>query len=166
MIKLKLTYKVIYEVDPNDYSEKNLNFIAGAEQDLLQVERLAIPELSGIHTITVAPFNLCEDFPLDLFRGMELPGPIANQLANAYFETTGDTVGASVIRECAVNKYVKGMFNKFSIARNDGKPADGEYFVLDMKKDPHARRAVLEYAKGCANEYPMLAADIEAKYGM
>lgn len=166
MIKLKLIHQVIYEVDPNNYSDTSPNEIAGSEQSILRDELSSISELPGSHTVTVVPSDGDEAvFSLDLFRGMQLPVVIANQLANTYFEATGDTAGASVIRACAVNKYAKGMFNKFSIARNDGKPADGEYFVLDLKNDPFSRPALLEYAKACADKFPVLAADIGAKYG-
>jgi len=63
----------------------------------------------------------------------------------------------------------RGLYGKFRIERTDGKSAPGEkhdgcdYFVLDLTHDPHARPALMAYAKSCAEEYPLLAADLLAK---
>jgi hypothetical protein len=60
----------------------------------------------------------------------------------------------------------RGLYNKFSVFRSDGKDAAGEkhwncqYFVLDPQHDPHAVEAMKAYIKSCAIEYPYLAADL------
>lgn len=62
-----------------------------------------------------------------------------------------------------------GLYNKFTITRNDGKDAPGEkhdgceYFVLDLTHDPSALVALRAYADACRLEYPLLAADLDAK---
>ena len=63
----------------------------------------------------------------------------------------------------------RGLYGKFYIERTDGKSAPGEkhhgcdYFVLDLTHDPHAGPALRAYAESCAEEYPLLAADLRAK---
>lgn len=58
---------------------------------------------------------------------------------------------------------------KFYVVRNDGSSRPGgkhdgcEHFVLDLKHDKFARTAMLSYADSCADEYPLLAADLRAK---
>jgi len=62
----------------------------------------------------------------------------------------------------------RGLYEKFTVIRNDGKSASGQkhhgcqYFVLDCDHDPHARAALIAYAQSCKAEYPMLAADVRA----
>ena len=59
-----------------------------------------------------------------------------------------------------------GIYNKFTVTRNDGKGEPGQkhhgcsYFVLDLNHDPHAKPAILAYAESCCKEYPELAADL------
>lgn len=61
----------------------------------------------------------------------------------------------------------KGLVNKFTVTRNDGKSAPGEkhedcdYFVLDLTHDPHAIQAIAAYAQSCRAEYPLLASDLD-----
>lgn len=56
-----------------------------------------------------------------------------------------------------------GLFDKFDVARTDGRSARGEkhercdYFVLDMSHDPYAAAAVRAYANACAETHPQLA---------
>lgn len=60
----------------------------------------------------------------------------------------------------------KGLINKFTVIRNDGKSSEGQkhhgcrYFVLDLDHDPHASAAILAYAESCKEEYPLLAMDL------
>ena len=64
----------------------------------------------------------------------------------------------------------RGLYNKFVVIRTDGTSEIGEkhcgceYFVLDVNHDEHARAALLAYAASCEAEYPLLAADLRAKY--
>mgnify|MGYP003624606764 CR=1 FL=1 len=63
----------------------------------------------------------------------------------------------------------RGLFHKFHIERTDGKSDPGEkhhgcdYFVLDLTHDQHAIPALRAYARSCAEELPLLAADLRAK---
>lgn len=63
-----------------------------------------------------------------------------------------------------------GLYNKFTVTRNDGKSAEGEkhhdceYFVLDVTHDPFAIPALQAYANACRAEYPLLAEDLDGKY--
>lgn len=62
-----------------------------------------------------------------------------------------------------------GLFNKFTVTRNDGQSEPGckhhgcEYFVLDLNHDPFARAAIIAYAEACESEYPGLARDLMGK---
>jgi len=68
-----------------------------------------------------------------------------------------------------MNATPKGLYEKFTVTRNDGRSAAGEkhngcqYFVLDLDHDPHALPALAAYAQSCAADYPELAADLRAK---
>lgn len=59
-----------------------------------------------------------------------------------------------------------GIYNKYTVTRNDGTGAMGEkhdgcqYFVLDLNHDPYAKPAILAYAKACAATHPILAKDL------
>jgi formylglycine-generating enzyme required for sulfatase activity len=59
-----------------------------------------------------------------------------------------------------------GLYGKFHVTRTDGKDAPGErhhgdeYFVLNLTTDTHAIPAIAAYADSCAEEYPILAADL------
>ena len=63
----------------------------------------------------------------------------------------------------------RGLYGKFEIYRTDGKDEVGEkhascdYFVLDLTHDPFAIPALQAYVDACRDEYPLLAADLEAK---
>jgi hypothetical protein len=60
----------------------------------------------------------------------------------------------------------KGLYEKFTVTRTDGKSAAGEkhagcrYFVLDIDHDEHATPALHAYAESCAEKYPLLADDL------
>ena len=63
----------------------------------------------------------------------------------------------------------RGLYDKFTVFRNDGKSKPGgkhcgcEYFVLDLDHDPHAIAAIRAYADSCCKEYPKLSIDLLAK---
>lgn len=73
-------------------------------------------------------------------------------------------------KEITMGDKTRGLYNKFSVRRNDGLSMKGakhegcEYFVLDLTHDAHAKAALLAYANSCATEYPLLAADLRAKF--
>jgi hypothetical protein len=60
----------------------------------------------------------------------------------------------------------KGLYEKFTVTRNDGKSEHGEkhydceYFVLDLTHDKYAAPALRAYAEHCKAEYPLLADDL------
>jgi hypothetical protein len=60
----------------------------------------------------------------------------------------------------------RGLYRKYDITRTDGRSAAGEkhylcdYFVLDLKHDPYARKALLAYAEACRSRYPILSSDL------
>lgn len=60
----------------------------------------------------------------------------------------------------------KGLYEKFTVTRNDGKSAPGEkhencsYFVLDLTHDKHSIPAIKAYAESCKTDYPELSADL------
>jgi hypothetical protein len=66
----------------------------------------------------------------------------------------------------SIDKKTTGLYNKFTVTRNDGASAPGQkhdgciYFVLDVTHDRHAPPAIMAYAKSCASEYPALARDL------
>lgn len=60
----------------------------------------------------------------------------------------------------------KGIYRKYRVQRlrdGEGKHRDCEYFVLDLKHDPHAQSALLSYAASCEKDYPELAKDLRKK---
>ena len=63
-----------------------------------------------------------------------------------------------------------GLYNKFIVTRMDGRSDFGkkhhgcEYFVLDLDHDSHAPAAIRAYAESCREEYPLLSADLFAKF--
>jgi len=65
----------------------------------------------------------------------------------------------------------QGLFRKFTVRRNDGSDLPGgkhhgcTNFVLDLDHDPHAARAMREYANACRESHPLVAADIDARFG-
>lgn len=57
----------------------------------------------------------------------------------------------------------RGLYRKYAVQRvddPDGKHTDCPYFVLDIKHDIHARRALLAYIVDCGEKFPQLAADL------
>lgn len=60
----------------------------------------------------------------------------------------------------------RGLYDKFTVVRNDGRSSPGErhhgceYFVLDLDHDPFARIALQAYAEACLPEFPALATDL------
>ena len=64
----------------------------------------------------------------------------------------------------------KGLYEKFTVTRTDGKSEPGEkhegckYFVLDLIHDKHAVAAISAYANSCENEYPLLSKDLNALF--
>jgi len=67
------------------------------------------------------------------------------------------------------DKHTTGLYGKFIISRVDGTDAPGgkhdgcDYFALDLTHDPFAMPAIKAYADACRTEYPVLAADLDAK---
>jgi len=65
-----------------------------------------------------------------------------------------------------IDKTKKGIYRKFTVTRTDGTDAPGRkhdgcrYFVLDLDHDRYAGPALQAYADACAEEYPVLAADL------
>ena len=64
----------------------------------------------------------------------------------------------------------KGLYQKFRVTRTDGRSEMGhkhagcKYFVLDLTHDTHAPAAIRAYADSCRDEYPALAADLDAMF--
>lgn len=60
----------------------------------------------------------------------------------------------------------KGLYDKYKVVRTDGRSEPGEkhylcqYFVLDLKHDLHARKAIMAYAESCRSTYPELSKDL------
>jgi hypothetical protein len=63
----------------------------------------------------------------------------------------------------------RGLYNKYSVIRNDGKDSQGckhancFLFVLDATHDPHARKALEAYIESCSKDFPELANDLVRK---
>lgn len=63
----------------------------------------------------------------------------------------------------------KGLYNKFTVTRNDGRDAPGEkhhgceYFVLDLTHDKYARKAARAYAQWTRHLNQELSDDLRAK---
>ncbi|MDO3096815.1 hypothetical protein [Mycobacteroides abscessus] len=53
----------------------------------------------------------------------------------------------------------RGMYMKYRVERMDGKDL-GPWFILEYKKDRHARAALAAYADSCAEDNPELAQDL------
>ncbi len=64
----------------------------------------------------------------------------------------------------------RGLYGKFLVERADGSSAPGgkhagcEYFVLDVTHDRHAKAALAAYADSAEVAYPLLAADLRARW--
>jgi hypothetical protein len=65
-----------------------------------------------------------------------------------------------------MNDHERGLYGKYKVERLDGSSGVGgkheecRYYVLDLEHDPHAKPAILAYAKSCQKYYPKLAADL------
>lgn len=65
----------------------------------------------------------------------------------------------------------QGLFRKFNVSRVDGSDVFGgkhygcSYYVLDLDHDEFAPAAMQAYAAACRATHPMLADDIERKFG-
>lgn len=63
----------------------------------------------------------------------------------------------------------RGLYRKFNVTRTDGSDGPGgkhegcEYFLLDLDHDKFAWFAIAAYERACAEEYPLLAADLQRK---
>ena len=74
----------------------------------------------------------------------------------------------NAITEAQVDKRKIGIYNKFDVRRTDGSDEPGgkhhgdKLFVLNITTDKFAATAALAYAKACAKEYPVLAADLRS----
>lgn len=56
----------------------------------------------------------------------------------------------------------KGLYDKYTVVKNDGTTTDvdADYFVLRLDTDPHARVAALAYANSVKDSNPNLAFDL------
>lgn len=63
-----------------------------------------------------------------------------------------------------------GLYNKFTVIRNDGQSEPGRkhfgcsYFVLDMSHDDFAMETIQTYMRACKKEYPKLYEGLRDKY--
>lgn len=61
---------------------------------------------------------------------------------------------------------MEGLYEKYKVTRTDGKSEPGErhylcnYFVLDLKHDIHARKAIMAYAESCRKLKPELSNEL------
>lgn len=58
----------------------------------------------------------------------------------------------------------KGLYRKYYVKRLKDKERKHQfcnYFVLDLKHDKFAKRALWAYAQACKTEYPELAKDLK-----
>ena len=68
-----------------------------------------------------------------------------------------------------MNDKLRGWYEKFIVTRTDHRDRPGQkhsecdYFVIDLMHDRFAEAALLEYARVCEFEYPLLAADIRKR---
>lgn len=56
----------------------------------------------------------------------------------------------------------RGLYGKYRVERVDGKDK-GPYFVLGYRTDRHSRAGLAAYAASCRQEFPALAADLDAE---
>jgi hypothetical protein len=65
-----------------------------------------------------------------------------------------------------------GLRQRYSVIRLDGSSALGgkhencDYFVLDLQHDAFAKAALRAYAAAARADFPNLAEDLTAKYGL
>jgi hypothetical protein len=75
----------------------------------------------------------------------------------------------AITEKAVLDQHHVGIYHKFNVTRTDGSSEPGgkhhgdEYFVLNLTTDMHALPALKAYAKSCAHDYPVLAADLRAK---
>ena len=55
----------------------------------------------------------------------------------------------------------RGLYNKYTVIKNSDPDLEFSAFVLNLDSDPFAVEALRAYARACAEEYPLLAADLE-----
>lgn len=67
----------------------------------------------------------------------------------------------------------QGLFRKFDVRRTDGSDATPlgkhygcEYFVLDIRHDPHAKAALAAYADAVEATHEQLAAEMRERYAL
>lgn len=66
----------------------------------------------------------------------------------------------------------QGLFDKFTVLRNDGNDEPGkkhflcEHFVLDINHDPYAKAALRAYAEACKETHPILSDDMMKRYAL
>lgn len=88
-----------------------------------------------------------------------------------YIKHMGPTRPSLPTRDTNLSGEEQGLFNKFTVVRNDGSSSHGkkhdgcEYFVLDVDHDPYSKAAVLAYAEACKETHPLLSADLIKRYG-
>ena len=60
---------------------------------------------------------------------------------------------------------MKGLYEKYYIAKTDGSPVDdgADYFVMRLDSDPHARKGALAYADSIKEQNPHLAFEIQQR---
>jgi hypothetical protein len=93
------------------------------------------------------------------------PNPrLSKQLFGLLTEHFGS--GSRDLKETAEDKKFDGLDDRYSVARVDGRSAEGEkhhgckYFVIDMTHDYCALSAIEQYGLACKSEYPKLAKDL------
>ncbi|WP_175806627.1 hypothetical protein [Burkholderia cenocepacia] len=86
--------------------------------------------------------------------------------------TDNSRADALTARDYDLHEHEQGLYRKFDVRRTDGSDAPGgkhhdcEYFVLDMNHDGYARAALRAYVRACTAEFPVLAADLVARYSL
>lgn len=69
----------------------------------------------------------------------------------------------------SANQVQRGVYNKFTVHRNDGKDSPNgkhnacDYFVLDLTHDDFALPALIAYEQACRDKFPLLADDLVIK---
>jgi hypothetical protein len=98
--------------------------------------------------------------------GVECPAPSRLNSQNAFSNLKESTMNAP---ETTLSKEQRGLYDKFNVSRTDGSSDPGgkhehdEHFVLNLTTDKHAIPAITAYIESCADEYPVLAADLKVK---
>lgn len=55
----------------------------------------------------------------------------------------------------------RGLYAKYQVTKLSDPTAEFAAFVLNLDTDPFAVEALRAYARACAEEFPLLAADLE-----